>query len=194
MNILIASENTMNCKLIPLIFERNEPFHFSFDRDAQIEAILKLGRVKRISIDFLSVMCHHPNHSNQIYWREIPIVQIRCFGSQCAVEIHNNLQEILFRLIQPIIQHSKLRYIALLVELSLPGWDTPHEFIFVLNRTGKLLLIPTETALSHLELLKIKKYWSIQVKKCLKSKDNLKLLDIVAPESFPKSDFRISIQ
>ena len=28
----------MTCKLIQMIFERDEPFHFSFDRDAQIES------------------------------------------------------------------------------------------------------------------------------------------------------------
>lgn len=184
----------MNCKLIHIIFERNELFHFSFDRDAQLEAILRIGRVKRISIDFLSEMCHHPNRSSQIYWREIPIVKINCFEKQCVFETLSNSQDILFRLIQPVIQHTNLRYIATLFDLSLPGWKHSQELIMVLNRAGKLLLIPTEIALSSYDFLRIKRYWKIQVKKCLKSKDDLKLLDIITPESFPINDFRISIQ
>ncbi|UCG01735.1 MAG: hypothetical protein JSW11_19265 [Candidatus Heimdallarchaeota archaeon] len=180
--------------MIHIIFERNEPFHFSFDRDAQIEAILKIGLVKRICTDFLSEMCPHPNHSSQIYWREIPIVKISCYRVQCVFKILSNKQDILFRLIQPVIQHTNVRYIALLVDLSLPGWTNHQELIMVLNRAGKMLLIPTETALSPLDFYKIKKYWKIQVNKCLKLKDTLKLLDIIAPESFPQNDFRISIQ
>ncbi|MFX1507850.1 MAG: hypothetical protein ACFFDC_17315 [Promethearchaeota archaeon] len=183
----------MNCKLIGIIFDRKEPFHFSFDRDAQIEAILRIGRVKNIGIEFLSEMCHHPNYSSQIYWREHPIVHVRCFRSGCAFRILKNTQDIVFRLIQPVIQHTNLRYIAILVDLRLPGWSNPQEIIMVLNRIGKLLLIPTETSVSHLNFLKIRKFWKIQVKKCLKSKKDLKLLDIIAPESFPSNEFRISV-
>lgn len=183
----------MNCKLIQLIFERKEPFHFSFDRDAQIEAILKIGRVKQISIDFLSDICHHPDHSSQIYWREDPVVQIKCFREHCVFKILCNAQDILFRLIQPVIQHTSLRYIALLVDLVLPGWVKPVELIMVLNRVGKLLLIPTEISLSQFEFSRIIKYWKIQVDKYIRSKNDLKLLDIIAPESFPNNEFRVSI-
>ncbi|MFW9903878.1 MAG: hypothetical protein ACFFFH_06060 [Candidatus Thorarchaeota archaeon] len=173
--------------------DRREPFHFSFNRDAQIEAILRIGRVKSIGIEFLSEMCQHPNYFSQIYWRELPIIQFSCFRSGCAFEILTNTQDILFRLIQPVIQHTYLRYIAILLDLRLPGWGTSQEIITVLNRVGKLLLIPTKTALTHLDFLKIRKYWKIQIKKCLKSKEDLKLLDIIAPESFPSNEFRISV-
>jgi hypothetical protein len=80
-----------------------------------------------------------------------------------------------------------------LVDLSLPGWVNPHEIIIAINRVGKLLLIPTETTLTPLDFFKIRKYWKIQVKKYLKTKENLKLLDIIAPESFPSNEFRISV-
>ncbi|KPK88137.1 MAG: hypothetical protein AMS27_00375 [Bacteroides sp. SM23_62_1] len=179
--------------MIQLIFERKEPFHFSFDRDAQIETILKIGRVKQISIDFLYDICHQPDHSSQIYWREVPIVQINCSREQCVFKILCNTQDILFRLIQPVIQHTSLRYIALLADLILPGWVKPLELIMVLNRVGKLFLIPTETALSQFEFAKIRKYWKIQVEKYLRSKNDLRLLDIIAPESFPNNEFRVSI-
>ncbi|MFX1516780.1 MAG: hypothetical protein ACFFC6_10745 [Promethearchaeota archaeon] len=183
----------MNCKLIQIIFERKEPFHFSFERDAQIEAILRIGRVKQISIDFLSDLCHRPDHTCQVYWQELPVIQISCSREHCVIKILCNVtQEILFRLIQPLIQHTSLRYIALLVDLSLPGWEKPLELIMVLNRVGKLLLIPTKTELSQLEFSKIKKYWKVQVKKYLRSKKDLKLLDIIAPDSFPKNEFRVS--
>jgi hypothetical protein len=176
-----------------IIFDRKEPFHFSFNRDAQIEAVMKIGRIKDISIEFISEMCQHPNYSSQIYWRELPIVRFSCFRSGCTFELLSNRQDILFQLIQPVIQHTNLRYIAIIVDLSLPGWGNPQEIIMVLNRVGKVFLIPSETALSHLDLLKIKKHWKIQVKKSLKSKEELKLLDIIAPESFPSNEFRISI-
>ena len=64
----------------------------------------------------------------------------------------------------------------------------------VLNRTGKLLLIPTEIILSPLELSKLKKYLKIQTNKFVKLKNNLKLLDVIAPRLFPNSEFRIFIQ
>ncbi|UCG90494.1 MAG: hypothetical protein JSU57_01820 [Candidatus Heimdallarchaeota archaeon] len=184
----------MNCKLIHLIFDRKNFFHFSFNRDAQVEAILELGRVKRISIDFLSDICHHPNHPSQIFWHEIPIVCIRCIGAQCDFEVLNNIQNILFQLIQPVIQLPIVRYIAILVNLVLPGWNTHQEFIMALNRAGKLLLIPTEIALAPLELLKLKKNWRIRVNKLIELKNNLKLLDAIKPRLFPNSEFRIFIQ
>ena len=108
-------------------------------------------------------------------------------------EILSYTQDIFFRLIQPIIQHTNLRYIATLVDLSLPGWVNPHEIIMVFNRVGKLLLIPTETTLVPLDFFKIRKYWKIHVKRYLKSKENLKLLEIIAPDSFPSNEFRISV-
>lgn len=184
----------MNCKLIHMIFERNEPFHLSFNRDAQVEAILEIGRVKQINIDFITNLCHHTKHSSQIYWCEIPIVQITCSGIQCEFEILSNTQDILFSIIQPIIQQTNLRYITILVDLSLSGWDSYYEFIMVLNRIGKLLLIPTKEALSLRDLSKMRKHWEIQVKKALEEKEDLKLLDIIAPKPFRYSDFRISIQ
>lgn len=185
----------MNCKLIHMIFNRNELFHFSFDRDAQVEAILGMGQVKRISIDFLTEICHHPSHPSQIFWREIPIVRIKCLGVQCEFEILSNAQNILYQIIQPVIQLPHLRYIATLVDLRLPGWNSYQEFIMALNRVGKLLLIPTKIALSTLELLKINKRWKVQTNKLLELKNDLKLLDVIAPaKSFPKSEFRIFIQ
>ena len=184
----------MNCKLIYIIFDRNEPFHFSFDRDAQVEAILDMGRVKRISINFLTNVCNHSNHPSQIFWHETPIAFIKCLGVQCELEVLNNKQNIIFQLIRPLIQLPHMRYIAILVDLCLPGWNSYQEFIMVLNHTGKLLLIPTEIILSPLELLKLKKYWKIQTNKFVKLKNNLKLLDVIAPRIFPNSEFRIFIQ
>ncbi|MFX1282057.1 MAG: hypothetical protein ACFFB5_00315 [Promethearchaeota archaeon] len=184
----------MNCKLLHLIFDKRDQFHFSFNRDAQVEAILELGRVKRISIDFLSDICHHPKHPSRIFWHEIPIVCIRCFGIQCDFEVLDNTHNILFQLIQPVIQLPAVRYIAILVNLALPGWKSHQEFIMILNRVGKLLLIPCEIALTPLELLKIKKNWRIRVNKLIELKNNYKLLDAIAPRLFPNSEFRIFIQ
>lgn len=184
----------MNCNLIHLIFDGKDHPHFSFNRDAQVEAILELGRVKRISIDFLSDICHHPNHPSQIFWHDIPIVCIRCFGAQCDFEVLSNTQNILFQLIQPVIQLPVVRYIAILVDLMLPGWNSHQEFIMTLNRAGKLLLIPTEIPLAPLEIIKVKKTWRIRVNRLVELKNNYKLLDAIKPRLFPKNEFRIFIQ
>ncbi len=184
----------MNCKLIHIIFDRNEPFHFSFDRDAQVEAILDMGRVKHISIDFVTNVCNHSKHPSQIFCQETPIAFIKCLGVQCEFEVLNNKQNIIFQLIQPLIQLPHMRYITILVDLCFPDWNSYQEFLIALNRTGKLLLIPTEIILSPLELLKLKKYCKIQTNKFVKLRKNLKLLDVIAPRLFPNIEFRIFIQ
>ncbi|MFX0016589.1 MAG: hypothetical protein ACFFB2_16340 [Promethearchaeota archaeon] len=183
----------MNCKLIHEIFERNESLHYSFDRDARIEATLEMGRIKRIGITFLTSLCHHPDNPSLIHWREIPILRITCFGHYCEFIILKNKLNILFYLIHPIIQQTNVRYIALLIDVRLPWWNDYHELILVLNCVGKLLLIPTEITLSSLELKKINKIWEIRVNNLLKLKNEPKLLDIIAPNDFSWHDFRIFI-
>lgn len=184
----------MNCDLIRIIFDRNKPFHFSYNRDAQVESILELGRAKRISIEFLTEVCHHPDHPRQVRWNEIPIVNIKCFGDWCNFEILNNSQDVIFQLIQPVIQLPKMRYIAILVDIRLPGWNSCQELIIVLNRAGKMLLIPSKIDLTPLDLLKLRKNWSILTRKLVQLKDDLKLLDIIAPRLFPNSNFQIFTQ
>jgi len=184
----------MNCQLIHIIFSRSEPFCYSLELGAQIEVILELGRVKGISLDFMSEICYHPSHTSQIFWQEIPILRIRCLGAHCDFEVFNNTQNILFYLIQPVIQHQKFQYASLLVDLRLPSWKYLYEFLLVLNRSGSFSLCPTRKPLSAIELSKLNKQCKIQAEKKIEKKKDHYLLDAITPNPFPNSDFRIFIQ
>ncbi|MFX0171290.1 MAG: hypothetical protein ACFE9L_05170 [Candidatus Hodarchaeota archaeon] len=184
----------MNCQLIHLIFSKKDPSFFSLELEAQFEAILTLGRVKGITIDFLSEICTHPTRTSQIFWHEIPIMKIRCFGTQSDFEVFNNNQDILFYLIQPVIHISKLQFVSLLVDIRLPSWNNFHEFLFVLYRIGKLILFPTMKSFSSTDLIKLRRVCKIQAEKNIVKKQDLDLLDVIAPNPFPNSDFRIFIQ
>ncbi|MFX0051494.1 MAG: hypothetical protein ACFE8U_09400, partial [Candidatus Hermodarchaeota archaeon] len=187
------SENNMNCQLIYLIFNKKDPSFFSLELEAQFEAILELGRVRGITIDFLSEICTHTTRTSQIFWQEMPIVKIRCLGTQSDFEVFNNNQDILFYLIQPLIRYSQLQFISLLVDFRLPSWTNVHEFLFVLNRSGNIILFPMKS-FSSKDLTKLRRVCKIQAEKNIEKKQDLDLLDAIAPNPFSNSDFRIFIQ
>lgn len=184
----------MNCKLIHIIFNRDESDFFSRERDAQVESILSLGRVKRIDIDFSSEFCNHANRPSQIYWREVPIVRLKCLGVKCELEIVNHQQDILFQLILPVTRLPGARYMAVLGDFRLPGWRRMEELIVILNRAGKLLIVPSQEPLSTIYLSKLKKRIKAHTNKLIRIKEEIKLLDIIAPDLIPKNEFRVFIQ
>ena len=179
----------MNCKLIHMIFSRNEHLSTLIERDAQFKSILELGSVKEISIDFLTEFCHHPAYSFHIFWHKIPFIEIECFGTQCIIKIVNDLKRNMFHLIRPIMQNQNVRYASFLYDIRLPSWKLNQELIAVLYSSGGLSLIPTKQPLSSTELLKIKRLWKIRVKKVLDQMREDELLDTIAPKIFPNSEF-----
>jgi hypothetical protein len=163
------------------------------DRAYLIENLLSFGFVKRINIEFLHEYCKHPSKPSQIYWREIPIIRIRCTGKECDIRIQNNSQNVVFFLLKQIIQLSSVRFISVLLDLRLPSWDKPYEFVIIINRIGKMLIIPTSQKFSSKEIKKVEKHIKIQVSKKISQEKDLELIDIILPESLPLSDFKVRI-
>ncbi|UCE14127.1 MAG: hypothetical protein JSV04_02855 [Candidatus Heimdallarchaeota archaeon] len=184
----------MNCKLIHIIFNRNESNFFSKEKDALVESILSLGKIQRISIDFTNELCNHANQPSQVFWREVPIVRIKCMGVQCEFDVVNNQQDVLFHLIRPVTRLTRVRYIAVLGDFRLPGWSRMEELIVVLNRAGKLLIVSSQNPLSTVYLSKLKRRIKAHANKLLRIKDEVQLLDIIAPDIIPNNEFRVSFR
>jgi hypothetical protein len=183
----------MDCQIIHLIFSRKKYNQDSSEREAQVKAIFEFSKLKGISFDFNSEICHHPKRSCIIQWREIPILRIKCFGDQSDLHVLNHKQDILLHLIQPMIYVPDVRYISFLVDFRLPGWNSFQESILTLNRAGGFFLHPTQINLSSSELKKLKRRLNIEVMKILEQKNDITLLDAINPNHFSFTDFRILI-
>ena len=161
-----------------------------------VETLLSLGHVKRITIEFLREYCNHSSNSSkpsQVYWREIPIFRLKCEGKECDLRIQNNTQNVVFFLLKNIIQLPSVRFVSLLIDLRLPSWEKTNEFAVIVNRIGKMLIIPTSQNLSSLVIKKLLKHINIQVTKKILRENDLELIDIILPESLPLSDFKIRL-
>lgn len=183
----------MDCQIIHSIFNRNELNQHSFEREAQIEAILELSRVKHINFEFLSEICHHPNRSITIKWRDMPITRIRCLGCECELNILNYKQKIVRFFVLQIANIPGVLYISFLVDFRLPTWTSFQEFILTLNKNGDLFLSPTKINLSSSELIKMKKSLKIKTRKIIEDEKDLTLLDAINPNQFSTNDFQFFI-
>ncbi len=183
----------MDCQIIHSIFNRNELNQHSYEREAQIEAILELSKVKNINFEFLSEICHHPNRSITIKWRDIPITHIRCLGYECELNILNYKQDIVRFFVLQMVNIPGVLYISFLVDFRLPTWTSFQEFILTLNKTGDLFLSPTKINFSSPELIKMKKNLKIKTRKILEDENDLSLLDAINPNQFSTNDFQFFI-
>ena len=183
----------MDCNIILKMFQVDELLQRFNDRAYLIENLLSTGHVKRITIEFLREFCKHPSKPSQIYWREIPIIRIRCIGKECDIRIQNDTQNVVFFLLKQIVQLPSVRFISVLLDWRLPSWDKPYEFAIIINRIGKMLIIPTSQNFSSKEVKKLQKHITIQVSRKISQKKDLELIDIILPDSLPLSDFKVRI-
>ncbi|MHA1330757.1 MAG: hypothetical protein ACTSR2_06750 [Candidatus Hodarchaeales archaeon] len=181
----------MDCELLRLMFNKNQNYSYSINRSSQIEGLLVLGKINKLRFEFLKSICHHPNQSITIHWRDIKILTLKCEDNICEITVESRAKNIFFQLIQPLIQHPEIRYLSILNDIRLPYWEKYYEFIFVLNRAGKTLIIPTEKMFSLKRIDRLKKDWLIIVQKFTKQKEEMDILDLASPRPFSYSDFKI---
>ncbi|PWI49252.1 hypothetical protein CEE45_02610 [Candidatus Heimdallarchaeota archaeon B3_Heim] len=175
------------------MFESNEKGFNPNLRVHTLDTLLSLGQVRRITIEFRNDYCGHSTKPSQIYWRDIPILRVKCLGTECDIRIQNNKQEVIFFLMKNVIKLPFVRFISILLELRLPSWETLYEFAFVLNSEGKMFITPTSHNISAVDLKKLTKYVTAQASKKFEKEIDEDLLDILLPETIPLRDFKIRI-
>ncbi len=181
----------MECKVLTKIFDINEPFYPSKYRTKFFEVLLTLGKAKQVSIEFKDKYCNHSAKPSQIFWRDIPIMEIKCLGNEINFQIQNDREKTLFFLLRQLVQLSSARYITILIQLRLPSWKKSHEFIFVLNSVGESFIIPTDFNFSSMELKKLLKIVMIQTEKKIDDEQDFDLIDILSPDTETFHEFKI---
>ena len=181
----------MECKVISKIFDINKPVTSSKYCTQILEVLLILGKAKQVNIEFLEKYCKHSDKPSQIYWRDIPIMGIKCLGREINFQIQNDKKNTLFFLLRQMVQSPSVSYITILIQLRLPPWERAHEFIIVINRTGKVLIIPTDHAFSSMELKKVSRFLMIRTERNINSEQDFDLIDILIPDTNPFNDFKI---
>ena len=181
----------MECKVLCKIFDIKEPMS-SFDYRTQfLEVLLNQGKTKEVNIEFLQKYCTHSSKPSQIYWRDIPIMRINCLGSEINFQINHNKDNILFFLLRQLVQLPSIRYITVLINLRLPQWIKPREFLIMLNGIENISIVPTEENISSAELKKLLKHLTIQTKRFLGNDQGLELIDILLPDTRSFHEFKI---
>ncbi|NHJ03110.1 MAG: hypothetical protein EAX86_13315 [Candidatus Heimdallarchaeota archaeon] len=176
------------------MFDRNNHISDSNEREAYIEALTGLGKIKRIEFHFMVELCNHSGSKPIcISWKDLPILRYRCHENRAEFEIQHSFGNFFFQLLQPIICLTYIRHIAILADLRLPSWSENQEFIIILNRYGGTFIIPSNENFSLFHLKKLETSWKIRGKKILELKNNLDLIDVIAPETFSPRDFRITV-
>ncbi len=181
----------MECKVLSKIFDINEPISSSKYRTQFFKVLLTLGKTRQVNIEFIDKYCKHSAKPSQIYWRDIPIMRIKCLGSEINFQIQNDNKNTLFFLLRQMVQLPSVRYITIMIMLRLPPWEKPHEFIIVLNRGGKVFIIPTDNNFSSMELKKLLKYLTIQTERKIDTEQDLDLIDILLPDTKHLHEFKI---
>jgi hypothetical protein len=181
----------MECKVLSKIFDIDEPVIASNYRTQLLEVLLNSGKTEQVNIEFMEKYCKHSAKPSQIFWRDIPIMRIKCLGSEIDLQIQNDKKNTLYFLLRNLVQLPSVRYISILIQLRLPPWKKLQKFIIVLNRVGNIALIPTENSFSSMELKKLLKNLRIKTKRKLDKEQNLELIDILLPDSKPFHDFKI---
>ncbi len=181
----------MECKVLSEIFDINEPTAFSNYHTQLLEVLLTLGKTKQVNVEFIDEYCKHSAKPSHIYWRNIPIMRIKCLGREINFQIQNDNKKTLFFLLRQLVQLPSVRYISILIMLRLPPWDKLHEFIIVISHEGKIVIIPTDLNFSSMELDKLLKFLIIQTEKKIDNEQNLSLIDILLPDTNPFHEFKI---
>ncbi len=183
----------MDCRILHNMFENNDKVPLLSLPAHLLDTLLTLGQVRRITFEFLDNYCSHSTKPSQIYWREIPILRIKCLGTETDIRIQNNKREVIFFLLKNIVQLPSVDFTSILLELRLPSWKQSYEFIFVLSKEGKMLITPTIKNISAIDLKKLAKYINTQAKRLFVEEDNEDLLDILLPDTLLLRDFKIRI-
>ncbi len=183
----------MDCKILHRMFESKEQVSLPILRAHVLDTLLSHGQVRRITIEFLDNYCNHSKKPSQIYWREMPILRVKCLGTEIDIRIQSNKQEVVSFLMKNIIQLPFVRFISILVEIRLPSWNKLYEFAIILNTEGKMLITPTKINFPAIELKKLTKYVKAQANRSFTQESDEDLLDILLPESLPLRDFKIRI-
>ena len=183
----------MDCKILHKMFESNERGNLPNLRAHVLDTLLSLGQVRRITIEFRNDYCSHSSKPSQIYWRELPILRVKCLGTESDIRIQNNKNDVIFFLMKNVIQLPFVQFISLLVDIRLPSWDKLYEFAFVLNSEGKMLISPSNHNISASDLKKLKKYVTVVANKSFTKEIDEDLLDILLPDTLPLRDFKIKI-
>jgi len=181
----------MECKVLSKIFDIIEPNSTSNFRPQFFEVLLTLGKTRQVNIEFKDNYCEHSAKPSQIYWRDIPIMRIKCLGKEIDFQIQNDKKNTLFTLLKQLVQLPSVRYITILIHLRLPPWEKSQEFIIGLNRGGKILIIPTDYSFSSMELKKLLKFLMSQTNRRIDNQQNLDLIDILLPDTNPFHEFKI---
>jgi hypothetical protein len=181
----------MECKVLSKIFDINDPV-VSFDYRTQfLEVLLKQGKTAQVNIEFLHNYCKHSAKPSQIYWRDIPIMRIKCLGSEINLKIKNNKVNILFFLLRQLVQLPSIRNITILINLRLPQWKKGREFFIVLYGLDSISIVPTEDNITSMELKKLLKHLTIKTKQRERNDQGLELIDILLPDTQSFHEFKI---
>ncbi|MHA1977387.1 MAG: hypothetical protein ACW98F_09810 [Candidatus Hodarchaeales archaeon] len=175
------------------MFETNENGSIPNLRAHLLDTLLSLGQVRRITIEFLDDYCDHSTKPSQIYWREIPILRVKCLGTESDIRIQNNKEEVISFLMKNVITLPFVRFISILLEIRLPSWDRLYEFAFVLNSEGKMFITPTSHNISAADLKKLTKYVNVQANRSFAKEIDEEIIDIILPDTIPLRDFKIKI-
>ncbi len=164
----------------------------SFDYRTQfLEVLLGQGKTKQVNIEFLHNYCKHSEKSSQIYWRDIPIMRIKCLGSEIHLKIINNKENILFFLLRQLVQLPSIHNITILINLRLPQWKNYREFLIVLYGFNSISILPTEDNIPSMELKKLLKHLTIKTNRKEKNDQGLELIDILLPDTQSIHEFKI---
>ena len=183
----------MECKIILRMFRAGEESNTPNQRTKLLEALLTLGEARRITIEFPRVYCYHSSKPTRIYWKDIPILQLKCEGPECEMHIQNNIPKIVFFLVQNITNLPYVKYMSVLITLKLPSWKESHEFIIIVDHDCKISLIPTQRNFSSLDLHKLVKYLKIHTERNASLQTDEDLMDILFTDNIPLHEFKIRI-
>ncbi len=186
-------DSNMDCNILHTMFETNETDNIPNLLTHFLDTLLSLGQVRRKTIEFLDDYCNHSTKPSQIYWREIPILRVKCLGTEIDIRIQNNKKEIVFFLMKNVIKIPFVRFISILLEIRLPSWDRLYEFAFVLSSEGRMFITPTSHNISTVDLKKLAKYVNVQVNRSFAKEIDEDLIDIILPDTIPLRDFKIRI-
>ncbi|MHA2288580.1 MAG: hypothetical protein ACXABG_07325, partial [Promethearchaeota archaeon] len=113
-------DSPMDCNILHKMFEKSEAGEIPNLRVHLLDTLLSLGQVRRITIEFLDNYCDHSTKPSQIYWREIPILRVKCLRTETDIRIQNNEKKIVFFLMKNLVKLPFVSFISILVDIRLP--------------------------------------------------------------------------
>ncbi|MHA2175896.1 MAG: hypothetical protein ACXABI_13765 [Candidatus Hodarchaeales archaeon] len=183
----------MECKILLRMFRNEETRVTTNHRTHFLETLLALGEAKKITIEFMTDYCNHSSKPSSISWKDIPILRLKCEGTECDIHIQNNTQNIVFFLLQNLSDLPFVKFISLLIDLKIPSWDRSYEFIVIIDSLGNTSLIPSNRNFSSLDLKKLIKHLEIHTERKISSQNEEELIDILFSDKIPLHEFKIRI-